>query len=234
MHCHHQGFCNGHTARCHCDPEYQHILPMHYAETAISPYGAGAHLWSDNVDLINFHGNLTEQKANSTTFVGTITDGLDFSLGNTVKEGSKYSALGAAVTAEPVSMYAVNEEFYMDERRRKDCLFLRCPHHFCSGHGYCMPTGVCHCHPEYIGTGCEYHAYCPSRCTDQGVCEIKLRDPTMPWVPSLGGKCVCHDVFNGTTCRKAERNYAVRNHSHSLLVIVAVLVSALLQLSPQE
>lgn len=227
MHCHHHGFCNGHTGRCHCNPAYQHILPIHYDETAISPHGAGAHLWTDNKDMVNFHGNLTIEKENG-TLNGLIQNGVDFTDGKWVRDGAQYSAIGVAVTNEPVPMYAVNEQFQDDERRRKDCLWLRCPHHFCSGHGYCMPTGVCHCHPEFVGTGCEYHAYCSSQCNFQGICENKLRDPTMPWVSSLAGDCVCHDVFNGTSCRTATRNYAVSSRSYSVIVIMVALVSTLI------
>merc|ERR1712196_698961 len=102
---------------------------------------------------------------------------------------------------------------------RKDCKFQRCPHPFCSGHGYCMPNGNCHCNPEFIGSGCEYHAYCGSFCNSQGACRPKLLDPTTPWVPTLAGTCDCHEPFNGTTCRIALRNQATRPiHSHTFVV----------------
>lgn len=135
---------------------------------------------------------------------------------------------GLALTTEaPVKFYSEEPNFEMDERRRKDCLYVKCPHQFCSGHGYCIPNGTCHCEPEYIGTGCEYHAFCPSFCAYQGVCEPKLMDNTTPWLASESGSCKCFDPFNGTVCRTAEKNFA---YTRPLPCIMVYFVSALVLL----
>jgi len=179
-HCQYHGDCEGFSGLCHCHAKYQHILPLHYQETAISPYGP--------------------KRADGTR----------------------------AMTTEPVAFYAEAEDFHLDPRRRKDCQYTKCPHQFCSGHGYCMKDGRCHCHPEYIGTGCEYHAYCPLFCNYQGTCLPKLRDATKPWEFSRGGKCQCHDVFNGTRCEIALRNAAssLSPMGFSTQVLYAVLVTS--------
>merc|ERR1712070_303483 len=118
-------------------------------------------------------------------------------------------------TTSPVPFYVEDIAFHMDERRRKDCLFVKCPHQFCSGHGYCTPNGTCHCDPSFIGGGCQYQGFCPTYCTFQGICEPKLLNETRPWDPSYNGDCKCYDVFSnelgGTACSTAERNFARQN-----------------------
>lgn len=143
---------------------------------------------------------------------------------------SRYGPNLTRVTTAPVPFYAEDPDFHMDERRRKDCLYYKCPHQFCSGHGYCMPNGTCHCQPDYIGTGCEYHAHCPNYCNFAGLCEPKLMDPTMPWVPSASGDCKCFDPFNGSTCQIAKRNsaYAVGAPRSTILISGLVLLLLLL------
>lgn len=181
-HCQYKGFCNGTTGRCHCDAANQQILPLHYFDQAISPYGE----------------------------VGP--------------DGKQ------PLTAEPVPFHKEADAFEMDERRRKDCQYDKCPHQFCSGHGYCTKDGICNCDPEYIGTACQYHAYCPQFCNYRGACVPRLLDPTQPWQASPGGTCDCHKVFNGTRCEIVLKNAAARISpiTATLAVVTAMTMIALL------
>jgi len=134
------------------------------------------------------------------------------------------------VTPEPVPFYAEKVPFDLDDRGRKDCQYSKCPHQFCNGHGYCMKDGRCHCHPEYIGEGCEYHMFCPQACNFQGICVPKLRNPTTPWAYSYGGDCACFGVFNGSRCQIALRNAATQTGSGLTPYCMSMLVSMVLLL----
>jgi len=176
-HCQYNGHCAGSTGRCMCKTTHQHILPLHYHDKEISPYGPK------------------------------------------LEDGTR------AMTTEPVPFYAEDENFELDPRRREDCQYGKCPHQFCSGHGYCMKTGMCHCDPTYIGGGCEYHAHCPQFCNYQGLCVPKLRDRTMPWAWSGGGYCHCHDPFEGPRCATALRNSAPKGikAAQSMALVFVIL-----------